>query len=152
MSDTLEVFGHDEKISKNILIVGGGNIGFNLAKNIEETLDAARVKIIEKNKERAEFLASELNNTIVINGDALDEEVLVEANLQEAETVLALTNDDEDNLMVSVLVEKFAKDEKDVDDKRTMALINKPNYSLLISSDVSIISASITSYSPFIIV
>mgnify|MGYP006203611611 CR=1 FL=1 len=134
MSDTLDAFGHDEKVSKNILIVGGGNIGFNLAKNIEETLDAARVKIIEKNKERAEFLASELNNTIVINGDALDEEVLVEANLQEAETVLALTNDDEDNLMVSVLVEKFAKDEKDIDDKRTMALINKPNYSLLQNS------------------
>ena len=93
-------------------------------------MDAA-VKIIEKNKERAEFLASELNNTIVINGNALDEEVLVEANLEEAETVLALTNDDEDNLMVSVLVEKFAKDEKNIDDKRTMALINKPNYSLL---------------------
>ncbi len=134
MSETLEAFGHDEKVSKNILIVGGGNIGFNLAKNIEETLDAARVKIIEKNKERAEFLANELNNTIIINGDALDEEVLAEANLQEAETVLALTNDDEDNLMVSVLVEKFAKDEKDIDDKRTMALINKPNYSLLQNS------------------
>jgi len=134
MSETLEAFGHNEKISKNILIVGGGNIGFNLAKNIEETLDSARVKIIEKNKERAEFLANELNNTIVINGDALDEEVLVEANLEEAETVLALTNDDEDNLMVSVLVEKFAKDEKEIDDKRTMALINKPNYSLLQNS------------------
>ena len=131
MSETLNAFGHDEKISKKILIVGGGNIGFNLAKNIEETMDAARVKIIEKNKERAEFLASELNNTIVINGNALDEEVLVEANLEEAETVLALTNDDEDNLMVSVLVEKFAKDEKNIDDKRTMAWINKPNYSLL---------------------
>ena len=131
MSETLEAFGHNEKVSKKILIVGGGNIGFNLAKNLEDSLDAARVKIIEKNKDRAEFLASELNNTIVINGDALDEEVLAEANLEEAETVLALTNDDEDNLMVSVLVEKFAKDEKDIDDKRTMALINKPNYSLL---------------------
>ena len=134
MSDTLEAFGHDEKISKKILIVGGGNIGFNLAKNLEESLDSVRVKIIEKNKERSEYLASELNNTIVINGDALDEEVLVEANLEEAETVLALTNDDEDNLMVSVLVEKFAKDEKDTNDKRTMALINKPNYSLLQNS------------------
>ncbi len=134
MSETLEAFGHTERVSKKILIVGGGNIGFNLAKNIEENLDAARVKIIEKNKERAEFLASELNNTIVINGDALDEEVLAEANLEEAETVLALTNDDEDNLMVSVLVEKFAKDEKEIDDKRTMALINKPNYSLLQNS------------------
>ncbi len=134
MSETLEAFGHTEKVSKKILIVGGGNIGFNLAKNIEENLDAARVKIIEKNKDRAEFLAGELNNTIVINGNALDEEVLTEANLEEAETVLALTNDDEDNLMVSVLVEKFAKDEIEIDDKRTMALINKPNYSLLQNS------------------
>ena len=129
--ETLEAFGHKEKVSKKILIVGGGNIGFNLAKNIEETLDAARVKIVEKDKERAEFLASELNNTIVINGNGLDEEVLAEANLEEAETVLALTNDDEDNLMVGVLVEKFAKDEKEIEDKRTMALVNKPNYSLL---------------------
>ena len=134
MAETLEAFGHNEKISKKILIVGGGNIGFNLAKNLEESLDSIRVKIVEKNKDRAEFLANELNNTIVINGDGLDEEVLVEANLEEAETVLALTNDDEDNLMVSVLVEKFAKVEKNIDDKRTMALINKPNYSLLQSS------------------
>ncbi|WP_440921006.1 Trk system potassium transporter TrkA [Candidatus Pelagibacter sp.] len=134
MSETLEAFGHEEKISKKILIIGGGNIGFNLAKNIEETLETVRVKIVEKNKERAEFLANQLNDAIVINGDGLDEEVLTEANLGEAETVLALTNDDEDNLMVSVLVEKFAKDQKDIDDKRTMALINKPNYSLLQSS------------------
>ena len=134
MAETLEAFGHNEKISKKILIVGGGNIGFNLAKNLEETLDSARVKIVEKDKDRAEFLANELNNTIVINGNGLDEEVLMEANLEEAETVLALTNDDEDNLMVSVLVEKFAQDEKTIDDKRTMALINKPNYSLLQNS------------------
>ena len=134
MAETLEAFGHEEKISKKILIIGGGNIGFNLAKNIEETLETVRVKIVEKNKDRAEYLASQLNDTIVINGDGLDEEVLTEANLGEAETVLALTNDDEDNLMVSVLVEKFAKDQKDIDDKRTMALINKPNYSLLQSS------------------
>ncbi len=131
MAETLEIFGHTEKISKKILIIGGGNIGFNLAKNLEESLDSSRVKIIEKDKDRSEYLASELNNTIVLNGNGLDEEVLVEANLEEAETVLALTNDDEDNLMVSVLVEKFAKDEKNIDDKRTMALINKPNYSLL---------------------
>ena len=134
MAETLKAFGHEEKISKKILIIGGGNIGFNLAKNIEETLDTVRVKIVEKDKKRAEYLAQELNDSIVINGNGLDEEVLAEANLDEAETVLALTNDDEDNLMVSVLVEKFAKDKKDIDDKRTMALINKPNYSLLQSS------------------
>ena len=70
-----------EKISNKVLIIGGGNIGFNLAKNIEETLEIVRVKIVEKNKQRAEYLANELNNTIVINGDGLDEEVLTEANL-----------------------------------------------------------------------
>jgi trk system potassium uptake protein TrkA len=134
MIETLIAFGHTEKISNKILIIGGGNIGFNLAKNLEESFDSARVKIIEKNKERAELIASQLNNTIVINGDALDEEVLLEANLEEAQTVLALTNDDEDNLMVSVLVEKFAKDNDELSDKRTMALINKPNYSLLQTS------------------
>tara|TARA_Y100000389_G_scaffold25331_1_gene21972 strand:- start:530 stop:1921 length:1392 start_codon:yes stop_codon:yes gene_type:complete len=134
MQDTLSAFGHNEKISNKILIIGGGNIGFNLAKNLEETFDSARVKIIEKDKERAEFIAGELNNTIIINGNGLDEEILIEANLDEVQTVLALTNDDEDNLMVSVLVEKFTKDKDDLNDKRTMALINKPNYSLLQSS------------------
>jgi len=128
MQQTLLAFGHKEKISKKILIIGGGNIGFNLAKNIEQSFDDVRIKIIEKDKSRAELIANELNNSIVINGNGLDEDVLTEANLDEIETVIALTNDDEDNLMVSVLVEKFSKD------KRTMALINKPNYTLLQSS------------------
>ena len=128
LQETLEVFGHNEKISNKILIIGGGNIGFNLAKNIEQTFEDTRVKIIEKDKNRAELIANELNNSIVINGNGLDEDVLNEANLEDVETVLALTNDDEDNLMVSVMVEKLSKD------KRTMALINKPNYSLLQSS------------------
>ncbi len=128
MKETLNAFGHDEKISNNILIIGGGNVGFNLAKNIEQSFEDARLKIIEKDKERAEFIANELNNTIVINGNGLDEDILAEVNLEDVETVIALTSDDEDNLMASVLVEKFSKD------KRTMALINKPNYSLLQSS------------------
>ena len=128
MKETLSAFGHNEKISNKILIIGGGNIGFNLAKNIEQSFHEARIKIIEKDKSRAEFIANELNNTLVINGNGLDEDILTEVNLEEVETVIALTNDDEDNLMVSVLVEKFSKD------KRTMALINKPNYSLLQTS------------------
>jgi len=128
MQLTLDAFGHNEKISNKFLIIGGGNIGFNLAKNLENTLESARIKIIEKNKDRAEYIANELNNSLVINGNGLEEDVLKEANIDDSETVLALTNDDEDNLMVSVLVEKFSKD------KRTMALINKPNYSILQSS------------------
>ena len=128
IKETLSAFGHNEKISNKILIIGGGNIGFNLAKNIEQSFEDARLKIIEKDKKRAEHIANELNNSIVINGNGLDEDILAEVNLEDVETVIALTNDDEDNLMVSVLVEKFSKD------KKTMALINKPNYSLLQSS------------------
>ena len=128
IQETLEAFGHNDPISKKILLIGGGNIGYNLAKYIETSANDTRLKIIEKNKERAEFLASELSNTIVINGNGLDEDVLKEANLDETETVIALTNDDEDNLMVGVLVEKFSQN------KRTMVLTTKPNYSLLQTS------------------
>ena len=128
INKTLSAFGHEEKMAKKILIIGGGNIGFNLAKNLENDSDDVRVKIIEKNKDRAELIANELNNTIVINGDGLDEDVLKEANIEEAETILSLTNDDEDNIMVSVLAEKNNPN------KRTIALVNKQNYSLLQSS------------------
>jgi trk system potassium uptake protein TrkA len=128
IQETLEAFGHNDPISKKILLIGGGNIGYNLAKHIESSTNDIRLKIIEKNKDRAEYLATELSNTIVINGNGLDEEVLKEANLDETETVIALTNDDEDNLMVGVLVEKFSQN------KRTMVLTTKPNYSLLQNS------------------
>ena len=124
----LKAFGHEEKTSKNILIIGGGNIGLNLAKLLETNFDGARVKLIEKNKSRAEEIANELTSSIVINGDALDEEILKEANIDEAETVLALTNDDENNIMACVLAEKTRKQ------KRTIAIVNKSNYSLLQSS------------------
>ena len=88
-------------------------------------------KIIEKNKDRAEFIANELNNTIVINGDGLDEDVLKEANIEEAETILSLTNDDEDNIMVSVLAEKNNpnKNKTDIlekDTKEASSEINLP--------------------------
>ena len=79
---------------------------FSFSKNVGENFEGARIKIIEKNKARAEEIASELTSSIVINGDALDEEILKEANLEESETVLALTNDDENNIMACVLAEK----------------------------------------------
>ena len=75
------------------------------SKNVRENFDDLRIKIIE-NKQRAEEIANELSSSIVINGDALDEEILKEANLEGSETVLALTNDDENNMMACVLAEK----------------------------------------------
>jgi len=125
ITQILKAFGHEEKTAKKILIVGGGNIGLNLAKFLETDFEGARVKIIEKNKERAELIATELSSSIVICGDALDEEILKEANIEETETILALTNDDEDNIMVCVLAEKYSPA------KRTIAIVNKSNYSLL---------------------
>jgi len=125
ITQILKAFSHEEKVAKKILIVGGGNIGLNLAKLLESNFEGARVKIIEKNKERAEHIAAELSSSIVICGDALDEEILKEANIDEMETILALTNDDEDNIMVCVLAEKYSPA------KRTIAIVNKSNYSLL---------------------
>jgi|TARA_B110000881_G_scaffold205218_1_gene207477 trk system potassium uptake protein TrkA len=125
ITQILKAFGHEEKTAKKILIVGGGNIGLSLAKFLETNFEGARVKIIEKNKERAELIATELTSSIVICGDALDEVILKEANIEETETILALTNDDEDNIMVCVLAEKYSPA------KRTIAIVNKSNYSLL---------------------
>ena len=121
----LKAFGHDEKIAKNVLIIGGGNIGLNLAKMLESNVENVRIKIIEKDKKRAEEIASELSSSMVINGDALDEDILKEANLEGSETVLALTNDDENNMMACVLAEKSGLK------KRTIAIVNKKNYNLL---------------------
>ncbi len=120
----LSAFGHDEKIAKKILIIGGGNIGLHLAKLLETT-EGLRTKIIEKSKIRAEQIAGELSSSIVICGDPLDEKILKEANIEEAETVFALTDDDEDNIMACVLAEKYTPS------KRTIAIINKHNYNIL---------------------
>ena len=128
LNPILKAFGHEEKISKNILILGAGNIGLNLAKMLEANFEGVRIKIIEKNKQRAEEIAAELSSTIVINGDALDEEILKEANLEQSETVLALTDDDENNIMACVLAEKAGEN------KRTIAIVNKSNFRLLQSS------------------
>ena len=114
LNQILKAFGHDEKISKNVLIIGGGNIGLNLAKMLEENFEDLRVKIIEKDKKRAEEIANELSSSIVINGDALDEEILKEANLEGSETVLALTNDDENNIQ---------EEKQDVDDTDDQELV-----------------------------
>ena len=121
----MAVFGHEEKSAQKILIIGGGNIGLHLAKLLEG-VEGLRTKIIEKDKARAEQIASELSSSIVICGDALDEKILKEANIEEIETVFALTNDDEDNIMACVMAEKHTPS------KRTIAIINKHNYNLLL--------------------
>ena len=124
---TLSIFGKDEKFAKTILIIGAGNIGLDLAKILEENENSPRIKIIEKNSERAEFIANELNEAIVIKGDGLDENLLKEINIEEIDTVLSLTDDDEVNIMTALLSKK-----KGI--KRTISIANSSNYALLQSS------------------
>ena len=124
---TLSIFGKDEKFAKTILIIGAGNIGLDLAKILEESENSPRIKIIEKNSERAEFIANELNEAIVIKGDGLDENLLKEINIEEIDTVLSLTDDDEVNIMSALLSKK-----KGI--KRTISIANSSNYALLQSS------------------
>ena len=124
---TLSIFGKDEKFAKTILIIGAENIGLDLAKILEENENSPRIKIIEKNSERAEFIANELNEAIVIKGDGLDENLLKEINIEEIDTVLSLTDDDEVNIMSALLSKK-----KGI--KRTISIANSSNYALLQSS------------------
>ena len=124
---TMDVFGKNEKISNKILIIGAGNIGLDLAKSLEDLPSNPRIKIIEKNDERAQYVANELNEAMVIKGDGLDENILKEVNLEEIDTVLCITDDDEVNLMSALLCKK-----KGI--KRVIAIANSHNYSLLQSS------------------
>ena len=123
----MDVFGKNEKISDKILIIGAGNIGLDLAKSLEDLPSNPRIKIIEKNDERAQYVANELNEAMVIKGDGLDENILKEVNLEEIDTVLCITDDDEVNLMSALLCKK-----KGI--KRVIAIANSHNYSLLQSS------------------
>ena len=124
---TMDVFGKNEKISDKILIIGAGNIGLDLAKSLEDLPSNPRIKIIEKNDERAQYVANELNEAMVIKGDGLDENILKEVNLEEIDTVLCITDDDEVTLMSALLGKK-----KGI--KRVIAIANSHNYSLLQSS------------------
>lgn len=107
-----------ERTSKRILIAGGGNIGERLAEAIETRY---QVKIIEKNKARADHLAQNLDRTVVLHGSASDRELLVEENISEVDIFCAVTNDDEANIMSSMLAKRLGA-------RKVMALINNPAY------------------------
>ncbi|MFT5540265.1 MAG: trk system potassium uptake protein TrkA, partial [Alphaproteobacteria bacterium] len=120
-------FGHEEPEARRIIILGGGNIGRYLAREIEEHRPGVSARIIEFNKERAHLAALGLNRTVVLNGDALDPEILNEANVSSAEAVIAVTNDDEVNILASLLAKRFGA-------KKAMTLINNVTYSPLITT------------------
>ena len=108
-----------------IMIAGGGHVGFNLAKALEQEHS---VKVIEYGKERSAHIAEELNKALVIRGDCTSENILREENIAGTDIFCALTNDDHSNLLSALLAKKLGA-------KKVITLINKTNYSELIEKD-----------------
>ncbi|MCW5698350.1 MAG: Trk system potassium transporter TrkA [Rhodospirillales bacterium] len=123
----MAAFGHDEPEVRRLLILGGGNIALLLAQEIEREYPWIKAKIIESNAERAAIVASMLSRTVVLHGDVLDIEILEEADVEVTDTVIAVTNDDETNILSSMLAKKYGA-------KRAITLLNKGTYEPLISS------------------
>ncbi len=126
LSRALAAFGHEEPEARSVIIAGGGNIGLTLAEEIESSHHGVNVKVIEYNRERARAVAEALNRTVVLNGDVLDPDILEEANVSQTETFVAVSNDDEVNILSSLLAKRSGCE-------RTVALINTSTYAPLIT-------------------
>ena len=98
-------FFHEKEQVKSVAIIGGGNVGFMLAKTLEDV--KIKTKIIEKNYERCEYLAQELNKTLVINGDGTNLKLLDEEEIGGCDVAISVTNNDERNLLCSLLVKQL---------------------------------------------
>ncbi|KAA1175236.1 Trk system potassium transporter TrkA [Photorhabdus heterorhabditis] len=121
-----------EKPYKRIMIVGGGNVGAGLALRLEKDY---RVKLIERNQQRATELAELLHDTIVFYGDASDQELLAEEHIEQVDVFIALTNDDEANIMSAMLAKRMGA-------KKAMVLIQRSAYVDLVQGGVIDIAIS----------
>ncbi|MCY4421045.1 MAG: Trk system potassium transporter TrkA [Gammaproteobacteria bacterium] len=117
---------------KRILLAGGGNIGYHLAKSLENDY---QIKIIDRNTKRTKFLSESLNKTIVLQGDAADQDMLREENIEDIDVFCALTNDDEANILSSMLAKRLGAN-------KVMSLINRPSYVELVESGIVDIAIS----------
>jgi trk system potassium uptake protein TrkA len=109
---------------RRLVIAGGGNIGLRLARTLEKS---NQVKLIERDPRRARRISEILENTNVLSGDAADEELLVEENIDSADVFAALTNSEEANVLSAMLAKRLGA-------KRVMALINRPSYGQLMEN------------------
>ncbi len=121
-----------EKPYKRIMLVGGGNIGAGLARRLEKDYS---VKLIERNQQRAAELAEKLQNTIVFFGDASDQELLAEEHIDQVDLFIAVTNDDEANIMSAMLAKRMGA-------KKVMVLIQRRAYVDLVQGSVIDIAIS----------
>ncbi len=122
VSRTLSLFGREESAPSRIVIAGGGNVGRYVATKLEQGERKVSVRLIENNRKTAQIAAETLKQSIVVFGDALNEEILREVDISEADMFLGLTNDDETNILSSVLTSELGC-------KANFALVNQPHYS-----------------------
>ena len=121
---TLVIFGHEEPQASRVVIAGGGNIGFYVAQQLEKREPRTRVKIIEASRQRALIIADALHRAVILHGSALDQNVLREADVEDADTMVALTNDDQANIIACVMA-------KTLGCERNLSLINNVSYPAL---------------------
>ncbi len=114
-----------EKPGRNIMLAGAGNIGCQLARRLEQ--DHYHVKLVEHGARQAQQAAEQLKNTVVLHGDAADEELMLQENIDSIDVFCSLTNDDEANILSAMLAKRLGA-------HRTMALINRSAYVDLIES------------------
>jgi trk system potassium uptake protein len=127
----------EESPVRRVVIAGGGNIGFRLAKALEKE---NQIKLIERDAKRARKVSELLENTIVLNGDAADEELLIEENIDSTDVFASLTNSEEANILSAMLAKRLGA-------HKVMALINRPSYAELMESgsiDIAISPQTIT--------
>ena len=117
----LNIFGHEESAASRIVLVGGGNIGLYVAQAIENRQSQSRVKIVENSRDRAVAIADELDKTVVLHGSALDQQILLEADIENADLMVALTNDDQVNILSSVMAKRLGC-------ASNLALLNNTGY------------------------
>lgn len=123
----IEAFGFIEQKSQRLLILGGGNVGLFLSEEVEARHPSISLVLIENDKARAVYVANQLSRTVVLHGDALDREILREANVKSTDKVIAVTADDKVNILASLLAKQMGAGQ-------AMALINSTSYSNIVSS------------------
>ena len=102
--------------ARRVIIVGGGNIGLHVAQELEQ-LGSIKIRLIERDRARAELIAEKLERTVVLQGDGLDQAILNEAGVRDAETVISVTNNDQVNVLTSVVAKREGA-------KRSLSLVN----------------------------
>lgn len=127
LKSTMKLFNKAVPKSRHIIIMGGGNVGVELASRIHEELPGSSVKMIESNPARAKELSQLFDSMTIICGDALEQSVMEEAQIQNCEALIAVSNDDEANILASLLAKRMGC-------KRAITLATRSHYPSFLSS------------------